>query len=81
MIIEKAPISAIIHFPIPNDPALYEDDAGRLEFFSPESAETDSEDECPVSVAARPPVVVLSGRIRLRGYPNSMRYPRLFLSS
>jgi hypothetical protein len=45
MIIEKVPISGIANFAIPNDPALYEDDAGQLEFFSAESAETDSEED------------------------------------
>ena len=45
MIIEKVPISGIANFAIPNDPALYEDDAVQLEFFSAKSAETDSEED------------------------------------
>lgn len=45
VIIEKVPISGIANFAIPDDPALFEDDDGQLEFFSAQPAETDPDED------------------------------------
>jgi hypothetical protein len=45
MTIEKMPISGITHFAIPNDPAIYEDEVGQLDFFSALSAGRDSDED------------------------------------
>lgn len=45
LVIEKEPMSAIANFAIPNDPALYEDDTGQLDFFSAFRVETDSDED------------------------------------
>lgn len=45
VIIEKVPISGIANFAIPNDPALYEDATGQLDFFPAQPAETDLDED------------------------------------
>ncbi len=44
MEIEKEPFSGIANFAIPNDPAIYEEDSGQLDFFAAMAVTTDDED-------------------------------------
>lgn len=45
MVIEKLPISGITDFAIPDDPAIYEDDTGQLDFFSAMSTGAESDED------------------------------------